>query len=138
MVGNLLNQSLEDVWNGEKFRAFRGRLRLNRMLDRDLPTLLRLRRERDSLKPRRPLRALVRAAVFPIHLALALPWLALGLLVALRARVRPRPRRRRAVFLVPGADLASIREKFGSLEPFPDDAHGGYFERVHRYLVGTR
>ncbi len=72
--------------------------------------------------------------MFPIDLALALPWLALGLLVALRARVRPRPRRRRAVFLVPGADLASIREKFGSLEPFPDDAHGGYFERVHRYL----
>ncbi len=86
------------------------------------------------MKPGRPLRTLVRAAVFPIDIALTLPWLALALLVALLARVRPRPRRRRAVFLVPGADLASIRKKFGSLDPFLDDALGGYFERVHRYL----
>lgn len=74
----------------------------------------------------------------PLDLILAL-LLGAGLLpLALLGRLDRRPRRRRLALLVPGGDVASIRAKFGSLDPYLQDSLDGYFEHCYRFLYGDR
>jgi len=54
--------------------------------------------------------------------------------LALGARFR-KERNRKAIFLVPGADIASIHRKYGTLNVYLQD-DPGFFEHVYRYLWG--
>jgi len=70
----------------------------------------------------------------PIDFALGLVIAVLGIIIAFSARFR-KEINKKAIFIVPGADIQSIHQKYGTLNVYlQDDPH--FFDEVYRFLWG--